>query len=72
MHPQLHLSREVTMSRSKPRLKSNRLMLLMLVGALAVVLMSAGCKQATPVSDTAPSFADTATVSGSDQTYAVW
>ena len=44
-------------------------MLLTLVGALAVVLVAAGCKQATPVSDTAPSFAGTA--AASDQTYPV-
>ena len=41
--------------------------MLLMLGAFAVVLVSAGCRQATPVADTAPSFVDMATVR--DRTY---
>ncbi len=57
------------MSRSKPNRKISSPMLLLLPAALGAVLGLAACRGATAVSDTAPAFADTATVP--DQTYAV-
>ena len=55
------------MSRSKPNRKISSLMPLMLA-ALGAVLVLAGCSAATAVSDTAPAFANTATVPNQNYT----